>query len=117
MAKSIQELSKKYGGDPNQGTAVIACIGNQDNLQKRIQQSYRFVAAPLNNQINKIVFWAAKWDDLAWEAIYKDFFKPYINVTLKLVGEDPIDPSIRAGHHMFDKFIQPHLDGDGCEVP
>jgi hypothetical protein len=120
MSKVVQQaLSGVHLNDPRKDPAIIACIGEEDDLELRIQQASDFAWVPScfwGDRVT-IIFWAAKWDDLGWKALAKDgyLFRPFMDVTLKLVGEDPIDPSVRAEQHMYDNFFNSSTH-DGYKV-
>lgn len=117
MSKSIQSHSN-YGGKPQEGTDIIACVGEKDNMVKRINQARRFAAVPWINQVRVIVFWAEKWDESLWKK-YEHFFQSLV-VILKWVGEDPIH--VRSGkplefrHDRLYPLFNATAQHDGYEV-
>ena len=101
MSESIQKLPRKfsrYGGAERSGYAIIACIGEQDDLEERIGEAHAFAGAPASiwEEGLTIVFWAAKWDAAVWDKHKASFVmqgSPRKTVILKRIGEDPMDPT------------------------
>jgi hypothetical protein len=126
MSKAMwDEFSNMHLDDRYIDPTIIACIGEEDDLELRIRQASDFAWVPsdiLWFDGMRIVFWAVKWDHSLWNKHNASFTElPVREIILKRIGEDPVDLESRGPlEYRSDRLytlFNATAQRDGYEVP